>query len=113
MGDNSVKNSRIKILKPHAHFHIIGRKSTKFQVNPIKDVGRVAETRSLGRTDRRMDGITHTPTDKGHFFSPYPPTSGDNKNLIPISNGVLAHMDVAQGPNFKLLWLNQRLDDMS
>ena len=46
MGDNSVQNSRIKILKPHAHLHIIGKKSTKFQMNPMKDVGRVAETRS-------------------------------------------------------------------
>ena len=35
-----------KILKPHAHLHIIGRKSTKFQMNPMKDVGGVAETRS-------------------------------------------------------------------
>ena len=46
MGDNSIKNSRIKILKPHAHLHIIGRKSTKFQMNQMKDVGGVAETRS-------------------------------------------------------------------
>ena len=33
-------------LKPHAHLHIIGRKPTKFQMNPMKDVGGVAETRS-------------------------------------------------------------------
>ena len=46
MGDNSIKNSQIKILKPYAHLHIVGRKSTKFQMNPIKDVGGVAETRS-------------------------------------------------------------------
>ena len=57
LGDKSVKNSRIKILKPYAHLHIIGRKSTKFQVNPMKDVGGVVETE--GRTDR----ITHTRTD--------------------------------------------------
>ena len=56
MSDKSVKNSRIKILKPYAHLHIIGRKSTEFQVNPMKDVG-VVETE--GRTDR----ITHTRTD--------------------------------------------------
>ena len=43
---NSIKISRIKILKPHAHLHIIGRKPTKFQMNPMKDVGGVAETRS-------------------------------------------------------------------
>ena len=79
MGDNSVKNSRIKILKPHAHLHIIGRKSTKFQVNPMRDVGGVAETRSLGRPGGQTDGITHTRTDEGHFYSPPPPTSGDNQ----------------------------------
>ena len=82
MGDNTVKNSRIKILKPHAHLHIIGRMSTKFQVNPMKDVGGVAETKSLGRTagrtEGRTDAITHTRTDEGHFYSPHPPTSGDN-----------------------------------
>ena len=48
MGHNSVKDSRIKILKSHAHLHIIRRKSTKFQVNPMKDVGGVAETSSFG-----------------------------------------------------------------
>ena len=46
MGDNPIKKSQIKILKPHAHLHSIGRKSTKFQMNPMKDVGGVAETRS-------------------------------------------------------------------
>ena len=44
MGDNSIKNSRIKILKQHAHFHIIGRKSTKFQMNPMKGVEGLVET---------------------------------------------------------------------
>ena len=48
MGDNSVKNSRIKILKPHAHLHIIGRKSTKFQMNPIKDVRGMTQLASQG-----------------------------------------------------------------
>ena len=83
MGDNFVKNSRIKILKAHAHLHIIGKKSTKFQVNPMKYVGGVAETRSFGRTAGRTEGrtdeITHTRTDEGHFYSPPPPMSGDNK----------------------------------
>ena len=46
MGNNSIKNSRIKILKSHANLHIIEKKSTKFQVNPMKDVGGVAKTRS-------------------------------------------------------------------
>ena len=43
----TIKNSRIKILIIHAHLHIIGRKSTKFQMNPMKDAGGIAETRSL------------------------------------------------------------------
>ena len=51
-------------------------------MNPMKDGG-VAETRSLertvGRTDGRKDGITHTRTDEGHFYSPPPPTLGDNE----------------------------------
>ena len=44
--------------KPHAHLHIIGRKSTKFQVNPTKDVGRVAESRTFGRMAGWMEGQT-------------------------------------------------------
>ena len=46
MGSNSSKYSQIKILKPHAHLCIMGRKSTKFQINPMKDVGEVTEARS-------------------------------------------------------------------
>ena len=52
------KNCRIKILKPYAHLHIIGSKQTKFQVNPMKDVGGDAETRSHGRTAGRTEGRT-------------------------------------------------------
>ena len=65
MGDNSVEKSRIKIPKLYAHFHIKERKSTKFQVNPLKNE-EVAETRSRmdGRMNGRMDGITHTWTDE-------------------------------------------------
>ena len=37
----------VKILKSHAHLCIIGRKSTKFQMNPMKDVEGVEETRFL------------------------------------------------------------------
>ena len=44
MGSNSIKNSQIKTLKSHTHVHIIGRKSTKFQMNLMKDAG-VAGTR--------------------------------------------------------------------
>ena len=47
MGSNSNENSQIKILKPHAHLCIIGRKSTKFQMNPMKDVEGVEETKFL------------------------------------------------------------------
>ena len=50
-----IKNSCIKILKPHAHLHIIGRKSTKFQINLMKGVGGIVETRSLGGMDGRRD----------------------------------------------------------
>ena len=78
MDDNSIKNSRIKILKPNAHLHIIGRKSTQFQVNPMKEVGGVAETRSLGQTagwtEGRTDGRIKPHTDgRGSFYSPPPP----------------------------------------
>ena len=55
MGNNSVQNTSIKNSKPHAHLHVIGRKSTKFQVNPLKDVGGVAETRSLEWMEGRME----------------------------------------------------------
>ena len=47
MGSNSNKNSQIKILKSHAHICIIGGKSTKFQMNPMKDVEGVEEIRFL------------------------------------------------------------------
>ena len=55
MGDNSVRNSRIKIPKPYAYLHIIGRKSAKFQVNQMKGVGGIAETRPLRQMDRRLE----------------------------------------------------------
>ena len=54
MGSDCNKNSQIKILKLHAHL-VIGRKSTKFQVNPVKDLGGVVETISLGQTAGRTD----------------------------------------------------------
>ena len=47
MGSNSNKNSQIEILKPQVHLCILGRKSTKFQMNPMKDEGGVDETRFL------------------------------------------------------------------
>ena len=75
MGNNSMENSQIKIPNSHAHLHIKGRKSTKFQVNPMKNVG-VAETRSQ-MDDGRPDETMHTQMDKGHFYSPPPPTLGD------------------------------------
>ena len=42
----TIKNSRIKILKHRAHLHLIGRKSIKFQISPLEDVGGIAETKS-------------------------------------------------------------------
>ena len=74
MGDNSVKNSRIKSQKPYAHLHIKVRKSTKFQVNSMKDVGGVAETRSIERPDGQTELRTHGRTSV-ISISP-PPTSG-------------------------------------
>ena len=65
---NSTKNGRNKNEKPHAHLHTIRSRSTKFQINPMKDVGGVAGTRF--RTDRRKDERMHTRTDKCHFYSP-------------------------------------------
>ena len=44
MGSNFNKNSQIKILKPHAQLRIRGRKSTKFPMNPMKDVKGAEET---------------------------------------------------------------------
>ena len=44
MGNNTVKNSSIKNPKPHAHFHIIGRKSMYLHMNGMKDVEGVAQT---------------------------------------------------------------------
>ena len=89
MGDNSVKNSRIKIQKQHAHLHIIGKKSTKFQRYPMKDIGGLRRQDLLdGRPDGRKDGITQTRADEGHFYSPPPPTSGDKEKddfSIPFS----------------------------
>ena len=41
------KSSQIRILKPQVHLFIIGRKSTKIQMNPMKDVERVEETRFM------------------------------------------------------------------
>ena len=65
------------------HTFMTGRKSTKFQVNPMKDIGGgVAETRSLERTEGRTDGITHTRTDEGHFYNPLLPTSDDKEKEI-------------------------------
>ena len=62
IGDKSVENSRTKIPKPHAHFHIRGRNSTIFQVISMTDVGGLAETTS--RTDGRTDGRTGERTDE-------------------------------------------------
>ena len=46
-GSNSSKNNQIKILKPYAHFRIIRRKSTKFQMNHMKHEEGVKEIRFL------------------------------------------------------------------
>ena len=53
----------------------------------MKDVGGVAEKRSLGPTARKTDVITHTRTEEGHFYSPHPPTSGENEMSGQNCNG--------------------------
>ena len=48
--------------KPHAHLHIIRKQSTKFQINPTKDVGGAAGQefgQTEGLTDGRKDGRMH------------------------------------------------------
>ena len=52
MGDNSIKNSQTKVLKAHAYLHIIGKKSTKFQMNPMKDAG------GVGRLDHGWQSLS-------------------------------------------------------
>ena len=42
---SSKKNSQIKMLKSQAHLFIIRGKSTKFQMNPMKDVEGVEGTK--------------------------------------------------------------------
>ena len=74
MGSNSNKNSQIKILKPHAHLCIIGRKYTKSQMNPMKDVEGVEETRfltykayvSMGNNFVKNSSIKHFKSDAHH-----------------------------------------------
>ena len=70
MGSNSDKNGQIKILKPHAHLCIIGRKSTKFQMNPMKDVEGVEETRFL--TYKAYVGIGNTSVKNSSIKNPKP-----------------------------------------
>ena len=61
------KKSQIKNQKPHAHLHIIGRKSTKFPMNLKKDVEGVEETRfltckvyvSMGNNSVKNSSIKH------------------------------------------------------
>ena len=62
MGSHFNKNSQIKILKSDAHLCIKGRKSTKFQINPMKDVEGVEETR-FGPT-KHMSAWAITPSKK-------------------------------------------------
>ena len=60
---------------------MIRRQSIKFQISLMKDVRGVAGTRSDGRNDRRTDGQM----DEGHFYSPPPPTLGDNQLMLKSS----------------------------
>ena len=70
--------------KPHAHFHMIGRQSIKFQISPMKDVRIVAgKDWTDGRADGRTDGMTDGRIHRQIIIismppPPPPPTSGDN-----------------------------------
>ena len=74
-----VKNSGIEIPKQHAHLHIKRSKTTKFQMNPMKDVRGLAKTRSwmAEQMERQKESCTHGPT---RIISIAPsPLSGDKK----------------------------------
>ena len=61
--------------KPHEHLHMIRRQSIKFRISPMKDLrGVTGKDLKDGQNDGRC-----TETDEGHFYSPPPPTSGDNE----------------------------------
>ena len=70
----SNKNSQIRILKPHVHLCIIGRQSTKFEMNPMNDVEGVEETRfrtykayvSMGNNSVKNSSIK-TPKPNAHL----------------------------------------------
>ena len=51
------KNGQNKNQKPHAHLQNIIKQSTKFQINPTKEVGGVVKTSF--QKDRRKDRGTH------------------------------------------------------
>ena len=70
MGSYSNKNSQIKFLKPHAHLCIIGRKSTKSQMNPMKDVEGVEETRFL--TYKAYVSMGNNSVEKSSIKNPKP-----------------------------------------
>ena len=73
--------------KPHAHLHkkAICKISNKSDEIREGSCGARSDGRKNGRNDGRTDRRTHTWTDKGHFFSPPPPTSGD-KNLYVVEH---------------------------
>ena len=84
---------------------MIRRQSIKFQISPMKDIRGVVGTRSDerkdiqkdGRNDGWTDGRMHTRTDKGHFYSPPLPTSGDNYHQILLIYRALTPLDNTQG----------------
>ena len=87
----SSKNAETKNQKPHAHLHMIRRKSIKFQICPMKDIRGVEGTRSEGQKGRRNEGQTdgrmHTGTDRGHFYSlPLPMLGDKNGRVAPLES---------------------------
>ena len=64
--NNSAKNSPLESPKAHAHICIIGKKSTKFQKNQMKDVEQIAGTRF--HTDRMYVSMGNTSVKNNPIF---------------------------------------------
>ena len=90
MDSNSIKNSRIKILKACAHLHIIGKKVYKIS-NESDERYEVVETER--RTDGQMDEIKHTQKDKGHCSS-LPTLSDKHLKIFPVTKGQVASQNL-------------------
>ena len=91
--------------KPHAQFHMIRRQSIKFQISPMKDVSVVVGTRLGGWKEGRNDGWTDAHlTNEGYFYSPPPPTSGDNYKVALFCKKIKHCYKLVQGRELIHYW---------